>query len=200
MALRGALKPALHDLESNRSSAAYTTFFKDIAYAPYVRKIFSEISGAVAVSPDPGGPAWTPTFVCIDGLGQTTWGQGRKTIDAYHYCQADRTTPAAVLLPRPFTIICPVFFEDLALPAPTKTSCLSIDPKHPHLFAQDGGSLCVYQVWYLLHEMVHYYVWASKQDSSDFYFVNQCAQLSGREAILNAQSYIYYAASKCGQS
>ncbi|KAG6991116.1 hypothetical protein G7Y79_00057g090980 [Physcia stellaris] len=67
LSLHGALEPVLHDLESNRSSAAYTTFFKNVAYAPYVRKIFSEVWGPVAVNPEPDEPPSIPIFVCIDG-------------------------------------------------------------------------------------------------------------------------------------
>ena len=73
---------------------------------------------------------------------------------------------------------------------------MSLDPKKPYLFAYGDIDLLNYQTWHLLHELVHFYVYASNHAEVDFYGVNECAYLSGRTAIVNPQSYSYYAASK----
>ena len=198
LSLQDALKPVLADLKSKRPSAAYKAFFKKAAYAPYVRKIFSNLLGPVAVTTKSHSTAQTPIFVCIDSLEQLVWDEKQEEIDAYDFCTSDSLIPAAMILPTPYIIICPMFFEEPAIPTVTNTSCMSLDPKEPYLFTYDGRSPVEYQPWHLLHELVHFYVYASKDTYKDFYGVNECIYLKGRTAILNPQSYSYYAASKYG--
>ena len=47
-----------------------------------------------------------------------------------------------------------------------------------------------------MHELVHYYVYATTHRNMDVYGINQCTELLGRDAILNPNSYTYYAASE----
>ncbi len=47
-----------------------------------------------------------------------------------------------------------------------------------------------------MHELVQYYVYSTGKPLVDFYDINFCLGLNGRSAVLNAQSYVYYAASK----
>lgn len=54
----------------------------------------------------------------------------------------------------------------------------------------------MYQLWYILHELVHYYVYATKESHLDIYGVNACLVLRSASAVLNAQSYVYYVASE----
>ena len=62
---------------------------------------------------------------------------------------------------------------------------------------ENGKDLIKYQIWHILHELVHYYVYATKQNALDIYNVNDCMLLPSKAALLNAMSYVYYAASKC---
>lgn len=195
--LQDALKPVLTDLDSKRSSTAYWTFFKDITYAPYVRSVLSDVVGGVAISVEHESTPQTPRFVCVDGPGQVIWDEGQARTDAYDQCTSCDPVAAAILLPGPYIFLCPHFFEWPTVPAVAKTSCLSLDPERPYLFAYGDMKLLAYQMWALLHELVHFYVYATKHTHKDFYDVNECAYLSGKTAILNAQSYLYYAASKC---
>lgn len=99
------------------------------------------------------------------------------------------------LLQSPYIVICPVFFTQASIPVQSTASCLTIDP-YRNRFVQDGKSLIKYQLWHILHELVHYYVYSTVEDHIDIYGINACLALPARAAVLNAQSYVYYAASK----
>lgn len=198
-ALHDTLPQVVTDLSSSPSSAAYTTFFKDITYAPYIRSIFNKIKTAAPAVANPNMPASTPLFVCIDDREQVSWGEGSKKVDALDFCSNSHGAPAAALMGTPYIIICPLFFEQPAIPSTSATDCFDIHPRIPHFFAQDGKAMVKYQMWHLMHEMVHYYLVTSKPKNYrdlDVYGVNQCLDLLGSQAVMNPNSYTYYAASK----
>ena len=192
--MTAALQPAITDLGSTSSSKAYTTFFKDVSRAPYVRTVFSNVTKGVSVATAPGSPSSEPNFICVDARDQVTWDENGQQVDAYTRCGGGEW-PAMALLTTPYIVICPLFFTQAAVPVQSSASCLKVRP-YLNRFAQGGKSLIVYQVWHLLHELVHYYVYSTEQDSLDVYGVNQCVDLPGGKAMLNAQSYVYYVASK----
>ena len=193
--LRDTLQPILTDLRSTTSSDAYNTFFKDIAHAPYVRKVFSNITKGVSVPPKPGTQPWVPNFICVDDQDQVIFSENHERVDAFTRCRDIGEAPSYALLTTPYIIICPVFFTQAALPVQSTASCLTVD-SHRNRFVQDGKRLIKYQLWHILHELVHYYVYSTKEDFLDIYGINFCLALPGRNAVLNAQSYVYYAASK----
>ena len=51
-------------------------------------------------------------------------------------------------------------------------------------------------MWDLLHKVFHCYIYTSKKGDLDVYGINQCMEMIRRDALLNAESYVYYAASK----
>ena len=193
--LKHVLQPVITDLGSSTSSDAYTTFFKDIANALYVRQVFSNITNGVSVPPEPGTLSWTPILICVDGRDQVTFSEDGRQVDAYNLCRIHGQAPAMALLTTPYIVICPVFFTHPAIPIQSTASCLTVDP-HRNRFAQDGKNLIKYQLWHLLHELVHYYVYATQEAHLDIYGVNACLVLRSKSALLNAQSYIYYVASE----
>lgn len=195
MTLRQVLQPVITDLGSSTSSDAYTTFFKDIANAPYVREVLSNITKGVSVLPSLGTPSSAPIFICVDGRDQVTFSENARQVDAYTRCRTSGETPAMILLTTPYIVICPVFFTHPAIPIKSTASCLTVNP-HGNLFVQNGKSLIKYQLWHILHELVHYYVYSTKEKHLDVYGINACLALISARAVLNAQSYTYYVASK----
>lgn len=193
--LRQTLQLGITDLGSSTSSDAYNTFFKDIANAPYVREVFSNIIKGASVPPEPGIPSSAPLFICVDGRDQVTFNENNRQVDAYTRCHTLGETPAMALLTTPYLVICPVFFTHPAIPLQSTASCLDVDPRRSR-FVQDGKSLIKYQMWHILHELVHYYVYSTKGRHLDVYGINACLALRSAYAVLNAQSYTYYIASE----
>ena len=193
--LSNTLQPVITDLGSSISSDAYTTFFKDIAHAPYVRDVFYNITTGVSVPPEPGAQSSTPVFICVDGRDQVSYRENGKRVDVYTRCRALGEVPAIALLKSPYIVICPFFFTLPSIPAQSTSTCLTVDSYRTR-FVQNGKSLVKYQLWHVLHELVHYYVYATVQDHMDIYNINACLALKAKNAVLNAQSYVYYAASK----
>ena len=188
------LQPAIEDLGSSSASGAYVTFFKDVSYAPYVREVFTNITGGASIVPSPDTPPLVPTFVCIDGRDQVSYSLNKALIDAYDRCQSSGYVTAVALLGTPYLLICPKFFNKPSVPVKTPTSCLSVDPSGSR-FLQSGTSQVEYQIWYIIHELVHYYIWPTKREKVDIYDVNKCVELPGHRAVLNPTSYEYYASS-----
>lgn len=193
--LSHTLQPVITDLDFSTSSNAYTTLFKDIAYVPYVRDVFSNITTGTSVPPEPGTQSSTPIFICVDGQDQVSYRENDKRVDAYSRCRTHSETPAIALLKSPYIVLCPFFFTQPSIPLQSASSCLTV-ASHRTRFVQNGKTLIKYQLWHVLHELVHYYVYSTLQDNIDIYNINACLALTAKSAVLNAQSYVYYAASK----
>lgn len=162
-----------------------------------MRQVFSFIVAGRSVSPEPGAVSAIPIFYCVDGRDQVTYKEGGRKIDAYDKCRDLSLRPLAIAFQRiPNMVLCPAFFSQPVAPVESPASCLTVDP-HRNRYVQTGISLLRYQVWYLLHVLVGYYVYADHENTYDQYVVNACSALSGSSAILNTYNYVYYAASKC---
>ena len=160
-----------------------------------MREVFSNITKGVPAPPELGTPSWAPILICVDGRDQVTFSEDGRQVDAYTRCRILGEVPAMIFLKSPFIVICPVFFTHPGIPIQSTASCLTVDP-HLNRFVQNGKSLIMYQLWYILHELVHYYVYATKESHLDIYGVNACLVLRSASAVLNAQSYVYYVASE----
>jgi len=202
--LRQILPSVITDLDSSTTSAAYNAFFGDLSYAPYVREILTNSTNGASVSPIPGLKSSSPVFVCVNDTAQVV-GTFESPIrkepvkqDFYNVCKGTHEEPGAVayhLQWTPYIVICPRFFKRAPVPHISTALCLKIKP-HVNRFVGDGQTLAFYQICTILHELVHYYSYSTKQDSVDQYFVNSCLTLEPDLAILNPASYVYYAASK----
>ena len=194
--LRSVLPPIITELSSSEiSSNAYTTFFKDISYAPFVRDVLRNITEGASAIPQPGTPSSAPIIVCVNGRDQITYQENGRQVDVYTKCRSYLRAPAMALLTTPYIVLCPVFFEDPGVPAPSTASCYDIDTQR-NQFVQDGKSLIEYQLWHVMHELVHYYVYTNTGKDMDVYGINACLKLIGRDAVINPQSYSYYVASE----
>lgn len=197
--LESFIRPVIADLGSPTASDAYMTFFKDIRYRSYVREVFSNITKGASVVPEPGIPGVetrAPIFFCVDGRDQFTWEtEDNSTVDAYTQCRSYTEVPAMALLNTPYTIICPAFHSQPATPAQSAASCYKVVPNQ-NRFEQDGKNLIRYQIWHIIHELVHYYVWSTEEMNFDVYPINACLNLRNRFTVFNPNSYTYYASSR----
>ena len=209
------LQSVLNDVSRPSSSPAYTTFFKHITFASDVHDIYSDIIAGTPISsgphaikfPQPGafGAPTTPQFICVTEPKQVTWsvepgsgGLGGRQSDAYTACKQN-PVPAFGIFGSKYLkstiVLCPAFWKYPAIPSSSRSTCLNVDP-HFNRFRSDGERILHYQIWVLLHELAHIYVYAKTGSLFDVSTSNDCALLSATSAVNSAQNYVYYAASK----
>lgn len=211
--LIATLQPVLDDVSRPFSSPAYTTFFKNIAFAPIVYDLFSNITTGAPTSPGPhalkdappelfGAPI-TPQFVCVTAYEQLTWslepgGQGGRQLDAYTACHQSPVHAFATVGTRflkNYIVLCPAFWTYAAIPSSSKSTCLPVDP-HFNRFRNGGGRLVQFQLWVILHELAHAYIYARSGLVTDVSTANNCMWLAASSAVNNAQNFVFYAASE----
>ncbi len=199
-----ALLPVIQDAKSTNPSAAYGAFFKDPSYAPFVSTLFTNVTTGVPLTPPSlysfnGGVS----FVCVTAPEQFVFTlDGRR--DAYNECVANPTTTASYIgfqPPKPYVILCPSFFTSNVAPVPPPNTCLTTST-YINRFRGNGQSFWLYQMWLLLQMITHYYLYTSTglfsiTNTND---VNKCFRLAAKQSSLNANNYVYYAASKCSFS
>lgn len=198
--LRQTLGPVSDDAASSPTSNAYNTFFKHVAYAPYVRQILQFIADGIAISSNNDGDANSPIIICSTATKQITYEQENGEImDAHTKCTTQASVLSFSLINSPYkptVVLCPGFFYEAPVPSMSKENCLTVEP-HFNLFRQNGAVLVRYQLWALMHELAHLYIFAHNGGMVDIYTVNGCLALIAHQAAQNAQSFIYYAASEC---
>ena len=212
--LVATLEPVLDDVSIPSSSPAYTTFFKHVAFAPNVYDLLSNITTGAPISPGPHaiidappdlfGPPITPQFVCITAYEQIKWsleagGQGGRQFDAYTACQQSPVHAFGVFGTRFLKysiVLCPAFWTYAAIPSLSKSACLPVDP-HFNRFRDNGRRMVNYQLWVILHELAHAYIYANSGSLVDVSTANDCMSLAASSAVKNAQNYVFYAASEC---
>lgn len=196
--LRASLEPALHDLDNPSSSPAFKAFFKDIDHAPFVRRVLENITTGAPTSTVDGSNI-TPSFVCLDGPGQLKTTDGG--IDLYTRCSDQQedggdglVASAMVESPdKPLVAICPSFFRAPFSPQRINGPCLKL---HGGYFTEDGSSLVDRQMWILMHELAHFYLFWGSGARLDFYAVQECLALKKNKTVENVASYVFYAASE----
>ena len=208
------ITPIIPDAEQSQShpSAAYKTFFKDKANAPFVAQLLRNVTiGNAMYPPNPPGSSGHPTLIYVDeNTPSVVFEQENGTAtDAYELCKtaASHGAVAFVATRLPYIIICPDFFN--SYPAlPISKSCPRVT-RRGTAFQRDriwepnyaGERMTYGQVWILLEEIVHYYLdshWLTVQEpESEVRDINQVWELDAALSLGNAQTYVYYAASKC---
>lgn len=207
------LQVVLDDLSQQPSSDAYTTFFKHIAFAPFVHDILSNITTGAPFPPGPHairnaspklfGAPMTPQFVCITEYSQILWsleagGQGGRQVDAHTICQSSPIIAFSVFGSQYLEnsiVLCPSFFSYPSIPPLSQSSCLGVDP-HFNRFRETGKRMINYQPWVLLNELAHGYIYAATGALTDVRTANDCASLAASDAAESAMNYVYYAASE----
>jgi hypothetical protein len=130
-------------------------------------------------------------------------------VDAAAQCNLPDTAIASYLNPTPFIVLCPSFFTGLGGPiTPPTDSCPTVNTainrfrKKPSDYTSAGLSVVHCQIWILLEEIVHYYLFATPQITylkPEVYDINKAWRLSAKLALSNAPNYAFYAASKCAR-
>ena len=204
--IKSALQPALTSLLLPVSSPAYTVFFKDINRATFVRDILKNVANGVPVPPlgGQGIAAQSPLMFCTTGENQATYITAAGVrIDTYTFCMENPRVSAYIWRGQSITVLCPTFFKNPAVPVRTPESCLTVDP-HFNVFRHDDKRFSDYQLWILLHELVHYYTFALGDnrepdiEPEGSYLVNYCLMLPAKMAVNHAYSYVYFVADECG--
>ena len=211
--LYSTLQPVIQDAEQDPPSAAYKTFFKDIASAPYIRSVLSNITTGAAVSLDgsehthstdlnSGTPTHSPEVICISKPGQLVYHlpDHSDLTDHYELCKT-RTDggTAAFMADTPYLVLCPSFFS--LDPAPSAPLCPHVNRWLNQYSIRDGGKRLIhYQIFALLHVLAQFYFWAASHRRVNVIGINQCTGLEARLARENSRSYEFYVASESDSS
>ena len=211
--LLSTLERVLNDVSQSRASDAYTTFFGDIAFAPIVRDILSNITAGTPIPPGPHairnappdsfGPPAAPQFVCITDYNQMTWpvergGKGGPQGDAFAGCHVSFEHIYSVFGAKFLNntiVLCPLFFTYPIIPLPSTSTCLPVD-KSQNRFGDSGEAMLDFQLWKILIELAHGYIYARAGRLVNIVDVNDCTSLITRNAVNSATNYAFYAASE----
>ena len=211
--LWNVIVPIIADAEQSQShpSAAYRTFFKDAANAPFVAQLLRNITvGNAMYPPAPPYSSGSPTLIYVDentplvrfDLPNT------PTKDAYAICMAAESWEAAafVVARLPYIIICPDFFNSrpalsLSQSCPRLTRLGTAFQRNKRLEPEyTGQRMMESQIWILLEEIAHYYLDSQEPmvqgPEPEVRDINKAWELDAALSLGNAQSYAYYVASK----
>ena len=196
---RTVLPPVLKDLNLASPSPAYKSFFKDITYVPFISSILQNNILGTPMPPSANTQAASPLIACISKPGLLTYTVSGVRKDQYLECVKRPKTAAVSLTGTGIIGLCPYFF-DLAQ-APTKPNCLSVNTRRNEYQlslrgAKADRAFLDYQIYALMHEINHFYLFAARQSLVDKYGVNECVRLSAQESSENARNYDYYVASE----
>ena len=194
--LHESLKLGMADSMESSRSGAYITFFKDFTYAGYMRRILMDAFTGIAVQPSvAGNPPASPQAVCVSSPGQLQILRGQSLVDMYIECTKRPSVHMYILTGGSLIVACPSFFNIPIAPAPGPSDCLPVN-RFLNRFLGPGRQLIEYQIYVLLHEIAHYYIYAASQTRFDHYDVATCFHLGPLESSQNAQNYAFYVASK----
>lgn len=195
-----SLLPVIQDVESTNPSAAYNAFFKDPSYAPFVSTLFKNVTTGVPMTA-PGLYSFNGavSFMCVTAPNQFTYNLNGPQ-DAYTMCVDNPNTKASYIgfiPPKPYAILCPSFFANEIAAFPRPNTCLTFN-RHLNRFNGNGQLFWAYQMWIVLSMITHYYLYTS---TGVFAFtgktdVNLCLRLDAKQSSVNANNYVFYAASK----
>ena len=207
--LYSTLQPVIQDVEQVPPSTAYETYFKDVANAPYIRSVLSNITAGAAMSLDSVGNAHStalgsrittlsPEIVCVSKPGQLVYHlpNHRDSIDHYEACK-ERTDggTSALITKSAHVVLCPSFFS--LDPAPSEPTCPPMNRYLNRYGTRDGGkSLIHFQIYALLHPLAQFYISATSHGRVRVLAINECTRLEAEYARDNGRSYEFYVASK----
>lgn len=198
--LYSSLLPVIQDAKSPNLSPAYKAFFKDPSYAPFISTLFTNVTTGVPMTPPaPYSFNGAATFICVTGPEQFVYKYNSRR-DAYTECMANPTTTSNYIgfdPPKQYIVLCPSFFTSNIASIPPPSTCLTVSTSI-NRFRGNGQSFWLYKMWLLLEMITHYYLYTSLgiltiTNTND---ANRCFRLPAEQSSLNANNYVYYAASK----
>lgn len=199
--LYASLLPVIEDAKSTNPSPAYQAFFKDPSYANLVSTLFTNVTTGVPMTPPaPYSFNGAAVLLCVTTPEQFTYTINGRPTDAYTDCLANPTTTSSYIgfvPPKQFIILCPSFFTSDIVSIPPPNNCLTVNTSI-NRFRGNGLKTWDFKMWILLGMIIHYYLYTSTgsiavTNTND---ANKCFRLAPGQSVLNANNYIYYAASK----
>ena len=144
-----------------------------------------------------------PTFICMKPGRSFHYIMSGKVMDAAVACADPNHSIAFYLHPTPFIVLCNTFFTGTMGPqTPVANNCPTVNHainkfrKKTTDLNVAGLSLIHNQMWAMLEEIVHYYLFAQPSITSlkpEAYDINEAWRLSATQAMSNAVNYAYYA-------
>ena len=189
------LQPAIQDTKSETPSAAYKTFFKTKNYNRTVRRVLSDIASGKPLASKLDSNPRTPRFVCVTGPDIVRFQVVNKFYDVYDDCRVNPRRATVYNSALSHIFICPNFFNKFIHSQPQR-NCPTVD-RVTNKFIGDIAGLIQSQPYVLLHELARFYVGPPSTENTqlEVYDWNGATTLEAREATVNAQSYVLYAAS-----
>lgn len=192
--LYDVLPPAIWQTHYGVASAPYRAFFKDSYYETIVDHVLSSISLGVPIRQDSEPKILMPSLVCALKPNILIVHEAGQDFDIYQVCTQNPTW-ALMYYPKSSNVfICPVFF--LIPTVPAAGNCPTVN-ETTNQFDGDITAFLQSQMYMLLHEMVHFYIGATVEDSVDeVKDWNYAISLSPANATCNALNYVLFVASK----
>lgn len=193
--LYDVLPPAIWNTHYGVDNAPYQAFFKSSYYETVVDHVLSSIAIGAPVRLNPDEELHTPGIVCALKPNTVIVHEGGQVYDIYDICKRNPTW-TILYYPQTLTIfICTVFF--LMPPLPAVGNCPTVN-ETTNQFDGNLAASIQSQMYMLLHEIAHFYIGATVEDTMDEVMDwNYAFSLSGLNATVNALNYVLYVASKC---
>ena len=92
-------------------------------------------------------------------------------------------------------VLCPLFFTYPVIPLPSTSTCVPVDT-HRNQFENSGEGMLDFQLWKIMIELAHAYIYARAGYLVNIQDINDCTAVAARNAVNSATSYAFYAASE----
>lgn len=189
------LLPAIWETHYGTTSAPYKAFFKNSYYEMVVEGILRSASiGEPLFLNTNDKETLVPRLVCALKPDTVIAHEGGQDHDIYEICM-ENPTWTVMYYPRTSSIlICPLFF--LMPTEPAVGNCPTVNNATNEL---EGNFAAFWesQMYILLHEIAHFYIGATVEDSVDEVMDwNYAFSLSPFNATCNALNYVLFVASK----
>ncbi len=193
--LYDVLPPAIAETHYGITSPPYQAFFKGSYYEIAVEDILRSVFIGAPIPLDSSKELLVPTLVCALKPDTVIVHEAGQEHDIYHICKEN---PTWTLLYYPGTstiFICSLFFLMPTLPA--VGNCPTVN-EATNQFEGNISAFFQSQMYMLLHEIAHFYIGATVEDSVDETVDwNYAFSLSPANATYNALNYVLFVASKC---
>lgn len=190
--LYDVLPPAIWQTHYGVASAPYQALFKDSYYETVVDDVLSKI--LIGEPIHWGAEILVPSLVCALKAETVIVHRAGQDIDIYDICMQNPSW-AVLYYPEPSDIfICPIFF--LLPTLPSAGNCPTVN-EATDKFEGNITAFLQSQVYVLLHEIAHFYIGVTVEDSVDEVVDwNYAFSLSPRNATCNALNYVLFVASE----
>ena len=192
--LYDVLPAAIEETHYGITSPPYQAFFKSSYYEIAVEDILRSVFIGAPISLDSSKEILVPILVCAFKPDTVIVHEAGQEHDMYHICK-ENPTWTLLYYPGSSTIfICFLFFLMPTLPA--VGNCPTVN-EATNQFEGNISAFLRSQMYVLLHEIAHFYIGVTAEDSVDEKMDwNYAFSLSPVNATYNALNYVLFVASK----